>query len=116
MASRSERIEELYESSGARDLAEWLVDAEDEKERLKVLVCDRCRGSGIDPEYSYPGCCTPGEEEPPDLEPCTACQYPDAAATAPPGSPPDVGRRGLVGLRTATSGSHATCGATHCGI
>jgi hypothetical protein len=38
-------------------------------------LCPRCDGSGIDPEHSDEGCSTPGEEEPPALEPCIACQY-----------------------------------------
>ena len=42
-------------------------------------VCARCRGSAIDPEDSYPGSITPGEEEPPALEPCRDCQFPGRA-------------------------------------
>jgi len=38
--------------------------------------CARCRGSAIDPEDSYPGSISPGEEEPPALEPCRDCQFP----------------------------------------
>ncbi len=39
------------------------------------MICERCHGSGIDPEHSDPGSITPGEEEPPYLEPCIGCQY-----------------------------------------
>jgi len=45
-------------------------------------LCLRCAGSGIDPEHSYEGCFIPGQEEPPALEPCTACQYPAPVAPA----------------------------------
>lgn len=39
--------------------------------------CPRCKGSGIDPEHSSPGCTDPDRgAEPPNLEPCIACQYP----------------------------------------
>lgn len=39
--------------------------------------CPRCNGSGIDPEHSSPGCTDPDRgAEPPNLEPCIACQYP----------------------------------------
>lgn len=44
--------------------------------------CTRCDGSGIDPEHSYEGCFIPGQEEPPVLEPCTACQFPAAAPSS----------------------------------
>jgi hypothetical protein len=55
-------------------------------------ACPRCKGSGIDPEYSSPGCTDPDRgAEPPNLEPCVACQYPleaelvDDAAVVPAG-------------------------------
>jgi hypothetical protein len=42
--------------------------------------CARCHGSGVDPEHSSPGCTDPDRgAEPPNLEPCVACQYPAGA-------------------------------------
>lgn len=41
--------------------------------------CERCKGSGIDPEHSRPaeGPSYYSMGEPEVLEPCVACQYPD---------------------------------------
>lgn len=38
--------------------------------------CDRCGGTGVDPEDSSPDIVTPGEEQPGNLEPCRQCQLP----------------------------------------
>ena len=42
--------------------------------------CPRCEGTGIDPEYSHPaeGSSYYSMGEPEWLEPCIACQYPQA--------------------------------------
>ncbi|MET9222373.1 hypothetical protein ABZX65_26915 [Streptomyces sp. NPDC003300] len=44
------------------------------------VSCPRCKGSGIDPVYSYPaeGPSYYSMGEPEWLEPCIACQYPQA--------------------------------------
>lgn len=38
--------------------------------------CQRCRGTGIDPEHSHSGVYDDNYMEPPVVEPCTGCQYP----------------------------------------
>jgi hypothetical protein len=78
--------------------AQNAVDAGDMEAVRAALsdACPRCKGSGIDPEHSSPGCTDPDlGAEPPNLEPCIACQYPlaeaeliDDAAVVPAGGEP----------------------------
>lgn len=39
-------------------------------------TCQRCRGTGIDPEHSHSGMYDDGYMEPPVLEPCVDCSFP----------------------------------------
>jgi hypothetical protein len=43
---------------------------------VKGTRCQRCGGSGIDPEDSSPGSIWGDYPEPPALEPCRDCQFP----------------------------------------
>jgi hypothetical protein len=49
------------------------------REELRQAQCQRCKGSGIDPEFSHPaeGPSYYSMGEPEALEPCVACQFPD---------------------------------------
>lgn len=51
--------------------------------------CARCKGTGIDPEHSFPaeGPSEYSMGEPAVLEPCTDCQFPDIIGTLPDGTP-----------------------------
>lgn len=40
--------------------------------------CLRCRDTGSDPEYNTSGSINSGVPEPPALEPCVGCQYPES--------------------------------------
>lgn len=50
------------------------------EEGLRQGRCQRCKGSGIDPEHSYPaeGPSYHSMGEPPHLEPCIDCQFPES--------------------------------------
>lgn len=55
------------------------------------LPCNRCKGTGIDPEDSSPGTIHGAVPEPPALEPCRACQ-------PAPGEPAEEWQHGDVVL------------------
>lgn len=56
----------------------WETARDIVRNMLTTAQCQRCHGTGIDPDHSTPGTFHGDYPEPPAMEPCMACQAPTA--------------------------------------